>query len=109
MMENHPGTADHQQQPNNQTTATNNTTIQANAHDVMNTNRAVQALPPLPIPVPQTTDAISDPYINPWGNCLEQLELSDMVQICLQNFSGWPKSRKHQKMTTYANLLTRQR
>jgi len=97
-MENHSETtADHWQQPHNQTTATNNTTIWLNAHDSMNTNREIQELPLLPIPAPQTMDAISNPYINPWGDCLEQPKPSDMVQICLQNFGSWPKSRKHQK------------
>jgi len=81
-------TAEHWQQPHNQTMATNNTTIQLNAHDSTNTNRVIQELPPLPIPAPQTTDAISNPYINPWGDCLEQPKLSDTVQICLQNFGG---------------------
>jgi len=95
---NHSGTtAYHQQQPNNQTMATNNTTIQINTHNITNPNRAIQELPPLQIPMPHTMGAISDYYINPWGNCLEQPKPSNTVQICLQNFGSWPKNRKTKK------------
>ncbi len=97
-MANHLATIENQQQQtNNWTTATNNTTIRIKPQDTTNPNWEHHETTPLPIPMQPATGAISDTYINPWGNHMEQPKLSDTVQIFLQNFGGWPKSTKNQK------------
>jgi len=76
--------------------ATNNTR-RTNPHNPTNPDQEQQEPTALPIPTQLATDAIPDNYINPWGDHLETPKPPDTVQICLQNFGGWPKSIKNQK------------
>jgi len=69
----------HQQQTNNQNMATHNSTIRINPHDTTNPDWANHKLPPLPITMPPAMGAISDTYINPWGDHLEQPKPPDTV------------------------------
>jgi len=38
-----------------------------------------------------------DSYLNPWGNQLQLPKPLDTLQICLQNFGGWPQTAKQQR------------
>jgi len=102
----HPATTDNRQQwTNHQPMGTNNTR-RTNPHNPTNPDQEQQELTALPIPTQPVTDAISDNYINPWGDHMEIPKPSETVRICLQNFGGWPKSIKNQKMIISASLLT---
>jgi len=55
-----------------------------------------------PAPNPVTNQPIKitqhhDSYLEPWGDQLQQPKPPNTIQICLQNFGGWPTSAKHQK------------
>jgi len=47
--------------------------------------------------IPTKTNPLQDSYLSPWGDQLQQPKQPNTIQICLQNFGGWPTSAKHHK------------
>jgi len=61
--------------------------LNSNFNQLLNPNQLIELEPRLG----------QDHYLKPWGDRLQQPKPPNTVQLCLQNFTGWPKPRKHQK------------
>jgi len=87
--------------PNNVTTIHQRGTHQPNSNpnQIPNPNQ----------PINPEVGSGQDSYLEPWGDRLQQPKPSNTVRLCLQNFSRWPKTRKHKKTTISAGSLTLQK
>jgi len=80
----------------NSPTAQPNTQSQNNPPTLTHPDH-MAALAPNPV-TNQTTEINQhhDSYLEPWGNQFHQPKPPNTIQICLQNFGGWPTSAQYQ-------------